>query len=206
MVDDQVNLVKVKRMGDGYAKADEIKVSTNYHSTSRTLLSPTYPGLIVSRFIAGYFAGLPISNVGATAADLYPTSQTSWPIIIFAFTSQVLGPDLGPVIGGAIFVGTGTLRWRYWTCLIFGMLTFLWSLTFGETLHDKVYEKATGIKQKRSATSHLKKELFRLFYLLVTEPIIIALALTTTYLFSLIYIYLQGLLILYTDEYSFNST
>lgn len=60
-----------------------------------TALSPTYPGLIVTRFITGCVAGIPISNVGASAADLFPTVQTAWPVMLFSFGSQVLGPNLG---------------------------------------------------------------------------------------------------------------
>jgi hypothetical protein len=89
--------------------------------------------------------------------------------------------------------------------LISGMLTFIWALTFGETLHDKVYEKSTGTRKQKSATSYLTNELFRSFRLLFTEPIVIALALTTTYLFGLIFIYLQGYPLVYSDGYGFNS-
>ncbi len=85
------------------------------------------------------------------------------------------------------------------------MLTFLWSLTFGETLHDKVYEKSTGTKQEKSVAAHLGGELFRAFRLLFTEPIVAALALTTTYLFGMIFICLQGYPLVYEDEYGFNS-
>lgn len=173
-----------------------------------TALSPTFAGVVVSRFLTGCVAGIPISNVGATAADLYPTSHTAWSIVLFSFTSQAFGPDLGPVIGSAYYVATGTDHWLYWTLLILGMIMFVWSLTFGETLHDKLYEKHTGIKKakSKSAASHLTKELFRAFRMLFTEPIVIALALTTTYLFGLIFIYLEGYPLVYEDEYNFNAT
>lgn len=171
-----------------------------------TALSPTFAGVAVARFITGCVAGLPISNVGATAADLFPTSQTAWSIMAFSFTSQVLGPDLGPVIGSAFYVATGSIHWLYWLELILGMLAFVWSLTFGETLHDKVYERHTGVKKQKSAGQAVRKELFRAFRLLFTEPIVFALALTTTYLFGLIFIYLEGFPLVYEDEYNFNAT
>jgi hypothetical protein len=60
----------------------------------------------------------------------------------------------------------------------------VWSLTFGETLHDKVYENHTGIKEKKSATAYVGRELGRAAIFLATEPIIMALALTTTFLFG----------------------
>ena len=88
-------------------------------------LSPTYAGVIISRFLAGCFAGIPLSNVGASAADLFPRSQTAWPIMLFSFCSQVVGPCLGPVIGSAIYVRTNDLKWLYWTSLIAGMVTFV---------------------------------------------------------------------------------
>lgn len=59
-----------------------------------------------------------------------------------------------------------------------------WSLSFGETLHDKVYEKHTGIKKEKSATAYVGHELGRAAIFLCTEPIVTALALTTTFLFG----------------------
>ncbi|KAK5026358.1 hypothetical protein LTR13_009972 [Exophiala sideris] len=168
-------------------------------------LSPTYAGLITARFLAGCFAGIPLSNVGASAADLFTTSHTAWPIMVFSFCSQVVGPCLGPVIGSAIYVRTNSLRWLYWTTLIAGMLNFVWSLTFGETLHDKVYEKHTGIKQNKSATAYIGRELGRAAIFLCTEPIVMALALTTTFLFGLIFIYLQGYTFVYEDHFNLST-
>lgn len=60
-----------------------------------TALSPTFAGLVVSRLITGCFAGLPISNIGVSAADLFLTSQTAWLVMLFSFMSQAGGPDLG---------------------------------------------------------------------------------------------------------------
>lgn len=151
----------------------------------------------------GCVAGLPISNIGASAADLFPTSQTAWPVILFSFTSQAFGPDLGPVIGSAYYVRTGSLHWFYWMILILGMIAFVWCLTFGETLHDKMYEKYTGVKNNKSATAAVGGDLFSAFHMLVT-PIVIALALTTTYLFGLVIIYIEGLPLVYEDGYGFN--
>lgn len=172
-----------------------------------TALSPTFAGVAIAKFLTGCVAGIPISNVGATAADLYPTSHTAWPIMLFSFTSQALGPDLGPVIGSAFYVTTGSIHWLYWLTLILGMITFVWSLTFGETLHDKLYERQTGVKKnKSSVATYVTKELFRAFRMLFTEPIVIAMALTTTYLFGLIFIYLEGYPLVYEDGYDFNPT
>lgn len=171
-----------------------------------TALSPNFAGLVVTRFLTGCFAGIPISNVGASAADLYPTSGTAWSILMFSAFSQAIGPDVGPVVGSAVYVGTGSQKWLWWSLLIFGILTLAWACTFGETLHDKVYEKHTGIKPQKPGASILTKEILRAFRFLFTEPIIIALALTTTYLFGLIFFYLQGYPLVYEDEYGFNAT
>jgi MFS family permease len=86
-------------------------------------LSPTCAGLITARFLAGCFAAIPLSNVGASAADIFPSSQTAWPIMLFSFCSQVVSPCLGPVSGSTIYVRTNSLRWLYWTSLIAGMVT-----------------------------------------------------------------------------------
>lgn len=166
-----------------------------------TALTATFTGLCLSRFAVGCFAGIPLSNVGASAADLFTTSNTAWPIMVFSFFSQVLGPALGPVIGAAIYVRTDSLNWLYWASLIAGTVTFVWSLSFGETLHDKVYEKHTGIKDDKSAKGVVGHELGRAVIFLCTEPIVMALAATTTFLFGLIFIYLEAYTFVYGKHF-----
>lgn len=169
-------------------------------------LSPNFAGVVVTRFLTGCVAGIPISNVGASAADLFPKSHTAWPVMLFSFTSQVLGPNLGPVIASAFYVATGNIRWLYWLVLILGGIAFLWSLTFGETLHEKLYQKQKGDENRESVAAAVRKELFRAFRMLVTDPVVVALAITTTYLFGLLFIYLEGYPLVYEDEYHFNPT
>jgi len=81
------------------------------------------------------------------------------------------------------------------------MFTFAWSLSFGETLHDKVYEKHTGVKQEKSARGVIGRELGQAAIFLCTEPIVMALAATTTFLFGLIFIYLQGYTFVYGEHF-----
>lgn len=60
-----------------------------------SVLSPTYAGFAVTRFIVGCFAGLPLSNVGASANDLFNDADLEWAVMSFSFSSQCIGPFIG---------------------------------------------------------------------------------------------------------------
>lgn len=106
-------------------------------------LSPSFAGVVVTRFITGVFSGIPVANAGGTAADLYPFMTRSYAIFTYSIAS-LSGEFCAQFIGGYVYQGTGELRWFYWTCLIAGAITLIGVVLIPETFHETVYVKATG--------------------------------------------------------------
>lgn len=112
-------------------------------------LSPTFAGVVVTRYITGVFSGIPVANAGGTAADLYPSLTRSYAIFTYSIAS-LSGEFCAQFIGGYIYQGTGDLKWFYWTCLIAGAVCLFGVVLIPETFHEKVYVKATGDAEEKS--------------------------------------------------------
>jgi multidrug resistance protein len=74
-------------------------------------LSPSWPALVIFRFLAGTFEGCPITIGAGTLGDLiHPRSRRK--IIAIWSLGPILGPIIGPIAGG--YLGE-SVRWR-WIC------------------------------------------------------------------------------------------
>ena len=66
--------------------------------------------LLVFRFLTGFFGGPVLATGGATITDIYSPAEVAYWIGVYG-ASRVLGPVLGPLIGGLTAQAKG---WR-WT-------------------------------------------------------------------------------------------
>jgi MFS family permease len=69
--------------------------------TSVTIASQNIASVLVFRFLAGFFGGVPLSSAGASVADMFPLRQRGIAIAVFVSTA-FLGPAVGPITGGFI--------------------------------------------------------------------------------------------------------
>ena len=101
--------------------------------TMACAVAPTWPGLLVLRFLVGAFASGPITVVGGMFADIYddPVSRGRSVAVLIGVTPRnlwqgafvlmwgqctTLGPVIGPVISG--FASPLSWRWTFWIALI----------------------------------------------------------------------------------------
>lgn len=84
--------------------------------------SPSLECLIMFRFFAGCFGGAPMAIGGAVVSDMYDPGHREAPMAFYS-AGTMMGPTLGPVVGGLI---TGTLGWR-WVFRISAILVCLHS-------------------------------------------------------------------------------
>lgn len=82
-----------------------------------------FPGLVVIRFIQGFFGGPVLSTGPASAADIYPFNKVPYAISVWA-TFGYAGPALGPVLSG-FSIPLATWRWGMWETLILSGFTFI---------------------------------------------------------------------------------
>ncbi|KAJ8690655.1 hypothetical protein PTI98_012065 [Pleurotus ostreatus] len=93
-----------------------------------TALAPNIGLVIGFRCLQGAGSASVISIGGATLADLYPPSIRGTKMGIY-YAAPLLGPSLGPILGGALTAG---FSWRacFWFMAIFSGLSFLSFLFF----------------------------------------------------------------------------
>ncbi|KAF3024400.1 hypothetical protein E8E14_014446 [Neopestalotiopsis sp. 37M] len=72
-------------------------------------LAPTIEGLLILRFLCGFFGSPVVTNSGGCLADIWPQSQRSVPFALFT-TGSSLGPVIAPIVGGFISEIWGSIR------------------------------------------------------------------------------------------------
>jgi MFS transporter, DHA1 family, multidrug resistance protein len=82
-----------------------------------------FPGLVVIRFIQGFFGGPVLATGAASAQDIFPFNKVPYAISCWAVFAYA-GPALGPVMTG-FAIPLDTWRWGMWETLILSGVTFL---------------------------------------------------------------------------------
>jgi MFS family permease len=170
-------------------------------------LAPNFGAQITFRFLAGCSASTPLVCSGGSVADMYNSLEKTWSFPLYAITCFG-GPMLGAVMGA--YIGPSTLvswRWVEWTTLISaGLVLVLVMLFMPETYGPLLlqwkaahYRSITGDDRFRSAHevgnatlfSRLRVSMTRPF-LMLTEPIIIAMTLYITVVYIVLFTFLVG--------------
>ncbi|MCJ1393951.1 hypothetical protein MMC18_006828 [Xylographa bjoerkii] len=113
-----------------------------------TALVHNYGGLMVLRFLAGFFGSPCLANGGASMQDMYsllylPYAVSLW--VSFAFAA----PALGPTISSFAVVVEGW-RWSFWEILLMsGPIFILWAFCLPETSASTILlHRAARLRQK----------------------------------------------------------
>ncbi|TQV94642.1 MFS multidrug transporter [Cordyceps javanica] len=172
------------------------------------------PGiLILCRVMSGIGASAEFAVTGPVLADIWRPEQRGKSFAISTFL-PLLGPALGPIIGGAV---TQTIGWRwifYILSIYDGLLVitgfFLLPETFKVILLERKAKKLrsqTGQEYYTSESheklsSRLAVSLTRPFRLLFTHPTIQLMGVLLAYNFGLLYIVLATFATLWIDRYN----
>lgn len=110
-----------------------------------------FPGIVVIRFLQGFFGGPVLSTGAASAADIYPFNKIPYALSSWAFFAYA-APALGPVMSG-FAIPLDSWRWSFWETLILSGCTFVLLFFFlPETNAD--YILAQRAKRLRVKTGH----------------------------------------------------
>lgn len=170
-------------------------------------LAPNFAAQIVFRFLAGCSSSTPLVCAGGSIADMFNSLEKTWAFPLYAICSFV-GPMLGPVMGAYIGPSDAvSWRWVEWTILIasgltLATVTLLMPETYGPLLLQwkaAHYRDITGDSRFRceheitdaTLLSRLKVSMTRPF-LMLTEPIIIAMTLYITVVYIVLFTFLVG--------------
>ncbi|KAL0941952.1 MFS transporter [Colletotrichum truncatum] len=182
-------------------------------------LAPNFGAQIVFRFLAGCSASTPLVCSGGSIADMYNRLEKTWSFPLYAITCFG-GPMIGAVMGAYIGPSSAvSWRWTEWTMLIAsGLVLVLVLLCMPETYGPLLlqwkaahYRRITGDNRFRSeheivdATlfSRLKTSMTRPF-LMLTEPIIIAMTLYITVVYIVLFTFLVGWPDIFERTYGLN--
>lgn len=176
--------------------------------------SPT--ALFITRFFGGVFGSAPISNVSAALGDMYEPKARGVAVTFYA-VAVTGGPTIGPVVGAALTVNP-SLGWR-WTeyieaIWVFAVFAFA-LLTMPEVFPLVILKRKAQRLRKETGDSRywhphesvkinlnniITKHLSRPLRMLLTEPMVTAIAIYASFAYGLLYMTLEMFPIVYEEE------
>ena len=134
--------------------------------------APTFAGVAVLRFLAGFFGGPCLVLIEGTFADIW-SAKTTNTYYAFLGTAQFFGAALGALIGGYVVDWSGGWRWtQYFSAILCGVV---WLFGFGisesyqrEIPRRRAKHQGTVLKQDSALSGVKFSEMFRIT---VLDPI-----------------------------------
>ena len=175
--------------------------------------------LLTARAIDGIAFSAPMTLVGGTLADLWPTKARGVPMAAFS-AAPFLGPVIGPLAGGYLSERHGW-RWLYWLQLILSgaawiLITFTVPETYAPTLlsrraarlredtGDQTFTTEREIDD-RPLGQRLRLFLLRPFQLLFGELIVFFVSVYMSVLYGLLYMFFVAVPIVYEEGKGFSA-
>ena len=185
-----------------------------------TALVDNFAGLIVLRFLQGFFGSPCLATGGATLQDMYSLIKLPYVLSLWAFAATC-GPALGPIISG-FSVAAENWRWSLWEMLwmnapIFIALFFLLPETSSATIllrraqrlrlltGDDRLKSQSEIDQANLTPRAIAIEaLWRPFELMLLDPSIAFTAVYTAIVYAIFYSFFEAFPLVYSEMYHFN--
>lgn len=183
-------------------------------------LVDNFPGLIVLRFLQGFFGSPCLATGGATLQDLYSLIKLPYVLSLWAFAATC-GPALGPIISG-FSVAAKSWRWSQWEMLWMNGPVFL-SLFFflPETSSSNILLRRAARLRKLTGDDRLRSQseidqakmtprevaveaLWRPFQLVLLDPSIAFTAIYTALIYAIFYSFFEAFPLVYEVMYHFN--
>ncbi|KAH7074427.1 major facilitator superfamily domain-containing protein [Paraphoma chrysanthemicola] len=185
-----------------------------------TALVDNFAGLIVLRFLQGFFGSPCLATGGATLQDVYSLIKLPYVLSLWAFAATC-GPALGPIISG-FSVAAKNWRWSLWEMLwmngpIFLCLFFFLPETSSATIllrraqrlrkltGDQGLKSQSEIDQANLTPRDVAIEaLWRPFQLMLLDPSIAFTAIYTAIIYGIFYSFFEAFPLVYNEMYGFN--
>jgi DHA1 family multidrug resistance protein-like MFS transporter len=183
-------------------------------------LVDNFAGLIVLRFLQGFFGSPCLATGGATLQDMYSLIKLPYVLSLWAFAATC-GPALGPIISG-FSVAAKNWRWSMWEMLWMNGPVFL-SLFFllPETSSANILLRRAARLRKLTGDDRLKAQseidqanltprdiaieaLWRPFQLVLLDPSIAFTAVYTALVYGIFYSFFEAFPLVYNVMYGFN--
>ncbi|MCJ1461433.1 hypothetical protein MMC07_000030 [Pseudocyphellaria aurata] len=165
-------------------------------------VAPTWPLLLIFRFVAGVSASSPVAILGGLFADIYDDPTARGRANAFCMAATTMGPQLAPVVSG--FVSTVSWRWSFWVALIvagFSLSLLIFTPeTYGPTIlrhRARRLRKETGDLrifapielEKKGTREMITVILMRPLRMLIFESIVLFTCLYLSLAYSIFYLF-----------------
>ncbi|CAG8930861.1 unnamed protein product [Penicillium salamii] len=185
-----------------------------------TALVDNIGGLLVLRFLQGFFGSPALATGAASLADIFPMILLPYTLCLWAMAATS-GPALGPVISG-FSVPAETWRWSMWEILwLAGPVLVVMILFLPETSSDNILlrraqrlRKLTGDSQLQSESEILQSELtardvafealVRPMQMMILDPAIGYTAAYAALCYAIYYSFFEVFPMVYIELYGFN--
>jgi DHA1 family multidrug resistance protein-like MFS transporter len=183
-------------------------------------LTRNFAGLIVVRFLQGFFGSPCLATGGASLQDMYSLVYLPFAVCLWALAATC-GPALGPIISGFSVVAENW-RWSQWEMLwLSGPAFILMFLCLPETnpstilLHRarRLRERTGNMKLKAqseidqanmSVTALILENLYRPMQMMILDPAVGFTALYTALIYGIYYSFFECFPLVYEGIYHFN--
>ncbi|KAJ7581004.1 MFS general substrate transporter [Mycena floridula] len=116
--------------------------------------------LLACRLLTGIFGSSPLTNAGATIADIWSTQERGKAAAIYA-SVPFLGPIVGPIVG-SFAAQSPTLGWRFnfWLMFVFGAISLISALFVGETYAPVLIRQRVSLLTETSREGEIYLSVF----------------------------------------------
>ncbi|KAJ7135016.1 MFS general substrate transporter [Mycena crocata] len=177
--------------------------------------------LLSCRFLTGIFGSSPLVNAPAQISDIWNARERGLASAMYNFF-PFLGPIIGPVVGGYVVM---KLDWHFnfWLMFIFSVLSLLSGAIFTPETYApvllrrraaKLTRQSTGIVhyvsvhdlgQPKAISQVMFRNFSRPFVFLVTEPIVLCVALYISIVYGTLYALFAAFPIVFQQHHHFSS-
>lgn len=182
-------------------------------------LAPNFAGLLVLRFLQGFFGSPCLATGGASLGDMYSLIKLPYVLCLWAFAATS-GPALGPMVSGFSVAAEGW-RWSLWEMLWLSGPVFIAMLFLPETSSANILLRRAQRLRKMTGNNHLKSQseldqasirprdllfdaLARPIQLMIMDPAIGFTALYVALCYGIYYSFFEAFPLVYISMYGFN--
>ncbi|KAI0957054.1 hypothetical protein AcW1_005567 [Taiwanofungus camphoratus] len=176
--------------------------------------------LLVTRTLAGIFGVSPFTNSGGALADIWVPRERGIASSLYA-SAPFMGPVLGPIVGG--WVSQSRLGWHFvfWIMFIISALSLLRFIatpeTYGPVLlrwrarrlrrnsaSKLIYISKFDVGRSKSRWDIIKRNMERPFLFLISEPIVLLLAIYMSIAYATLYAFFAAYPIVFEEQRHFS--
>lgn len=185
-----------------------------------TALVNNFAGLLVLRFLQGFFGSPCLANGGATMQDMYSLLKLPYAITVWV-SAAYCGPALGPLLSGFAVTAKGW-RWSLWEILwVAGPILVLMFVLVPETSTPNIFLRRAARLRKLTGDSRLQAQseinergldptaviidaLIKPIEITIKDPAIAFVNLYTSIIYGIYYSFFEVFPLVYPPMYGFS--